>query len=166
MLAMGAHKSRPLQLDNEDVPGVYPSIEFLKSFNLRNEQLAKGRVGIIGGGNSAIDAARMALRQRDVESVTILYRRTRNEMPAFAEEIEATDQEGIKIQTLVTPTKILVIGYEIELIWYGPYDQLLNRIADLPRSNRHSSSIWSPPSVKLIKRSKKPDIRISERRIS
>jgi NADH-quinone oxidoreductase subunit F len=107
MLAMGAHKSRPLQLENEDVPGVYPSIDFLKSFNLRNEQLAKGRVGVIGGGNSAIDAARMALRQRDVESVTILYRRTRNEMPAFAEEIEAANQEGIKIQTLVTPTKIL-----------------------------------------------------------
>jgi NADH-quinone oxidoreductase subunit F len=107
MLAMGAHKSRPLQLENENVPGVYPSIDFLKSFNLRNEQLAKGRVGVIGGGNSAIDAARMALRQRDVESVTILYRRTRNEMPAFEEEIEAADQEGINIQTLVTPTKIL-----------------------------------------------------------
>ena len=107
LLAMGAHKSRPLQLENEDAPGVYPSIEFLKAFNLKNEQLAKGRVGVIGGGNSAIDAARMALRQKDVESVTIIYRRTRNEMPAFAEEIEAADQEGIKIQTLVSPTKVI-----------------------------------------------------------
>ena len=107
LLAMGAHKSRPLQLENEDATGVYPSIEFLKAFNLRNEQLAKGRVGVIGGGNSAIDAARMALRQKDVESVTIIYRRTRNEMPAFAEEIEAADQEGIKIQTLVSPTKVI-----------------------------------------------------------
>ena len=107
LLAMGAHKSRPLQLENEDVKGVYPSIEFLKAFNLRGELLAKGRVGVIGGGNSAIDAARTALRQKDVESVTILYRRTRDEMPAFAEEIEAADQEGIEIITLVAPTIII-----------------------------------------------------------
>jgi len=107
LLAMGAHKSKPLGLKNENVEGVYPSIEFLKAFNLRNEQVAKGRVGVIGGGNSAIDAARTALRQKDVESVTIYYRRTRNEMPAFKEEIEAAEQEGINIQTLVTPTRIL-----------------------------------------------------------
>lgn len=107
MLAMGAHKSRPLGLEHEDAPGVYPSIEFLKAFNLHDKQLARGRVGVIGGGNSAIDAARTALRQQDVESVTILYRRTREEMPAFAEEIEAADQEGINIQTLVSPTKII-----------------------------------------------------------
>jgi NADH-quinone oxidoreductase subunit F len=107
LLAMGAHKSKPLGLKDEDAEGVYPSIEFLKAFNLRNEQLAKGRVGVIGGGNSAIDAARTALRQKDVESVTILYRRTREEMPAFAEEIDAADQEGINIQTLVTPTKVI-----------------------------------------------------------
>jgi NADH-quinone oxidoreductase subunit F len=107
LLAMGAHKSKPLGLKDEDAEGVYPSIEFLKAFNLRNEQLAKGRVGVIGGGNSAIDAARTALRQKDVESVTILYRRTREEMPAFAEEIDAADQEGINIQTLVSPTKVI-----------------------------------------------------------
>ena len=106
-LAIGAHKSKPLRLENEEVDGVYPSIEFLKDFNLRNKDLAKGRVGVIGGGNSAIDAARMSLRYKDVSSVTILYRRTRDEMPAFAEEIEAAEQEGIKIQTLLTPTKII-----------------------------------------------------------
>jgi NADH-quinone oxidoreductase subunit F len=107
LLALGAHKSRPLYLENEDTGGVYPSIEFLKAFNLRNEALAKGRVGVIGGGNSAIDAARTALRQKDVTEVTILYRRTQEEMPAFAEEIEAAGQEGIKIVTLVTPKKII-----------------------------------------------------------
>jgi len=107
LLALGAHKSRPLGLKNEDAEGVFPSIEFLKSFNLHEKQLAKGHVGIIGGGNSAIDAARTALRQKDVESVTILYRRTREEMPAFPEEIEAADQEGINIQTLVSPIKVL-----------------------------------------------------------
>ncbi len=107
LLAIGAHKSKPLRLENENVDGVYPSIEFLKSYNLDEEQLAHGRVGIIGGGNSAIDAARMALRLNEVESVTILYRRTRDEMPAFSEEIEAADQEGIRIETLVSPTKII-----------------------------------------------------------
>ncbi|MFC2088636.1 NADH-ubiquinone oxidoreductase-F iron-sulfur binding region domain-containing protein [Calditrichota bacterium] len=107
LLAIGAHKSKPLGIANEDANGVYPSIEFLKAFNLRGEQLAKGRVGVIGGGNSAIDAARTALRQKDVDSVSILYRRSRGEMPAFEEEIEAAEQEGIVIQTLVTPTKIL-----------------------------------------------------------
>ena len=107
LLALGAHKSKPLRLENEDADGVYPSIEFLKALNMRNEQLANGRVGVIGGGNSAVDAARMALRQKDVDSVTIIYRRTRDEMPAFAEEIEAADEEGIKIETLVTPTKVI-----------------------------------------------------------
>jgi NADH-quinone oxidoreductase subunit F len=107
LLALGAHKSKPLSLENEDADGVYPSIEFLKALNMRGEHLAQGRVGVIGGGNSAIDAARMALRQKNVDSVTILYRRTREEMPAFAEEIEAADQEGIKIETLVTPTKVI-----------------------------------------------------------
>jgi NADH-quinone oxidoreductase subunit F len=107
LLSIGAHKSKPLRLDNEDLEGVYPSIEFLKAFNLQEQQLAKGKVGVIGGGNSAIDAARMALRLKEVEGVTILYRRTRDEMPAFAEEIEAADQEGIRIETLVTPVKVI-----------------------------------------------------------
>jgi NADH-quinone oxidoreductase subunit F len=106
LMAIGAHKSRPLALPGEDAPGVFASIDFLKAFNIRGEQLAKGRVAVIGGGNSAIDAARTAIRQRDVESVTILYRRTRNEMPAFAEEVEAAIEEGIGLETLVAPTRI------------------------------------------------------------
>ena len=72
--------------------------------------MAKGRVGIIGGGNSALDAARVAIRQPDVTSVTIFYRRTREEMPAFEEEIEAALQEGVKLETLVSPTGILSDG--------------------------------------------------------
>jgi NADH-quinone oxidoreductase subunit F len=131
MLAVGAHKSRPLGLENEEVPGVYASIDFLKSFNLRNEHLARGRVGVIGGGNSAIDAARTALRQKDVESVTILYRRTRAEMPAFAEEIEAADQEGIKIETLTTPTRILTTsGY------FSGLECVRNELGDTDSSGR------------------------------
>jgi len=107
LLAIGAHRSVPLRLEGENVAGVYPSIEFLKAFNLHGAKPAKGRVGVIGGGNSAVDAARTALRLDGVDSVTILYRRTRDEMPAFAEETEAAEQEGIAIQTLVTPCRVL-----------------------------------------------------------
>jgi NADH-quinone oxidoreductase subunit F len=106
-LAMGAHKSRQLNIDGENLSGVYPAIKFLKDFNLRGENFAKGHVGIIGGGDSAIDAARVALRQKEVENVTILYRRTRDEMPALKEEIEAAIYEGITFETLVSPIKIL-----------------------------------------------------------
>ncbi|UCG59893.1 MAG: FAD-dependent oxidoreductase [Phycisphaerales bacterium] len=105
-LAIGADKSWRLGLDGEDTAGVYPSMQFLKVFNLRGEEMAKGHVGIVGGGNSAVDAARVAMRQKDVKSVTLLYRRTSQEMPAYAEEIEAAVEEGIRLETLVSPTSI------------------------------------------------------------
>jgi len=108
-LAIGADKSWQLGLEGEDTGGVYPSMEFLKAFNLRGQELAKGHVGIIGGGNSAVDAARMAIRQKEVKSVTLLYRRTCQEMPAYAEEVEAALEEGIRLETLVSPTSIRYI---------------------------------------------------------
>ncbi|MBW2459274.1 MAG: FAD-dependent oxidoreductase, partial [Deltaproteobacteria bacterium] len=109
-LALGAHQSRGLRIDGEDADGVVPSIEFLKAWNLQGQSLAGRRVGVIGGGNSAIDAARVARRQPNVESVTIYYRRTRNEMPAFAAEIDAALDEGIGLEPLVSPSKVLVEG--------------------------------------------------------
>ena len=105
-LAMGAHKSKLLNIEGEDLDGVYPAIEFLKEFNLHGKNLAKGRVGVIGGGDSAIDAARVSLRQKDVKSVTLLYRRTRQEMPALQHEIDAAIEEGVNLVTLVSPIKI------------------------------------------------------------
>jgi NADH-quinone oxidoreductase subunit F len=82
-------------------------MEFLKEFNINGRSLARGHVGVIGGGNSAIDAARIAVRQKEVEKVTILYRRTRELMPAFADEIEAAVEEGITLATLLSPVKVL-----------------------------------------------------------
>jgi NADH-quinone oxidoreductase subunit F len=108
-LAIGADESWHLGIEGEDIKGVYPSMQFLKAFNLRGEELAKGHVGIVGGGNSAVDAARVAMRQKAVESVTLLYRRTSQEMPAYAEEVEAALEEGIIIETLVSPVKIRYI---------------------------------------------------------
>jgi len=106
-VALGAHKSRRLNIEGENIDGVIPAIQFLKAFNLREEKLARGHVGIIGGGNSAVDAARVALRQEGVESVTILYRRTRHDMPALKEEIGSALVEGVTLKCLVSPVKIL-----------------------------------------------------------
>ncbi|MCX6829525.1 MAG: FAD-dependent oxidoreductase [candidate division Zixibacteria bacterium] len=106
-LALGAHMSKPLEIEGENAEGVYPSVQFLRSFNVMGKKMAKGSVGIIGGGNSAVDAARVAVRQEGVNNVTIFYRRTRKEMPAYEEEVEAAIQEGINLEALVTPVKVL-----------------------------------------------------------
>ena len=152
-LAMGADKSWRLDLEGEDLEGVYSSMQFLKAFNLRGEELAGGHVGIIGGGNSAVDAARVALRQDNVQSVTLLYRRTCHEMPAYAEEVEAALEEGIKLETLVSPVKIRYIeaalreGIKVET-WVSPVrihsrdgrlvgiDCIRNKLGDTDSSGR------------------------------
>ncbi len=131
-LALGAHKSLRLELPDEDSAGVYPSIQFLKASNLRGEKLARGRVGVIGGGNSAVDAARVALRQNDVEQVTIFYRRTLHEMPAFAEEVEAALQEGVTIEPLATPVRILTKRGKVTGI-----ECVKNSLGELDASGRH-----------------------------
>ena len=106
-LALGAHKSQRLGLPGEDADGVFPSMQFLKAYNLQDSALARGHVGVIGGGNSALDAARVAFRQEAVTEVTIFYRRTQQEMPAFGEEVEAALEEGIHFEMLVSPTHVL-----------------------------------------------------------
>jgi NADH-quinone oxidoreductase subunit F len=105
-VSTGAHKSRKLDLPGEEAQGIIAGLKFLKAHNIQGKELAKGKVGVIGGGNSALDAARVALRQTGVESVTIFYRRTRAEMPAYAEEIEAALEEGIRIEELVAPVAV------------------------------------------------------------
>ncbi len=109
-LAIGAHRCRRLGLEGEDHEGVYPSLEFLKAFNLEGKALGRGRVGVIGGGNSAIDAARGALRQDGVESVDLFYRRTRREMPAFEDEIEEAIEEGVRMHMLMSPVELRIQG--------------------------------------------------------
>ena len=130
-VALGAHRALRLGLPGEDAEGVIPSISFLKAFNQRGQSLARGRVAVVGGGNSALDAARTALRQDGVESVTIFYRRTREEMPAFAEEVEAAIVEGVRIETLTSPVRLLLEGGRctgMELV--------KNRLADVDASGR------------------------------
>jgi NADH-quinone oxidoreductase subunit F len=105
-IATGSHRSKKLDVPGEDVDGVIPGIKFLKAYNLEGKSLASGHVGIVGGGNSAMDAARVAIRQPGVESVTVFYRRTRGEMPAYKEEVEAGLAEGIKLEELITPISV------------------------------------------------------------
>jgi NADH-quinone oxidoreductase subunit F len=131
-LAPGAHKSQKMGVDGEDTAGVYGGVEFLRDFNANEEAWLKGekklgsKVAVIGGGNSAIDAARCAARLGT--DVTILYRRLRQDMPAAVEEIEAAEHEGIKIEYLVAPTKILsvkgkVTGISCERMKLGDFDK-------------------------------------------
>jgi NADH-quinone oxidoreductase subunit F len=106
-IATGAHKSRKLRIENEEAEGVLDALDVLRDINLDREVKLGGRVGIIGGGNAAIDAARCVIRKKGCETVAILYRRTRREMPAFKEEIDAAIEEGVVIQLLTAPIKII-----------------------------------------------------------
>ncbi|MBN1566325.1 MAG: FAD-dependent oxidoreductase [Acidobacteria bacterium] len=105
-IATGSHASKKLDLPGEDVSGIIPGIKFLKAHNLEGKATARGHVGVVGGGNSAMDAARVAIRQPEVESVTVFYRRTRGEMPAYKEEVDAGLAEGIKLEELITPVAV------------------------------------------------------------
>lgn len=106
-IATGAHSSMKLGIPGENTEGIIQAMKLLKEVNLGKPVSLGKKVGIIGGGNAAIDAARVAVRDKNCEKVTILYRRTRAEMPAFAEEIESALEEGIDIQFLVAPVRAL-----------------------------------------------------------
>jgi len=104
-MAIGAHGSSRMNVPGEDLPGVYQALPFLRDLNLGKPVQMGKRVAVIGGGNSAIDAARCALRLGS--QVQILYRRSRTEMPAAPYEVAAAEAEGIEIQLLVAPTQVL-----------------------------------------------------------
>jgi formate dehydrogenase beta subunit len=104
-LAVGAHLGAKMKVEGEDSPGVIDAIAFLREVSLSRKVKLGDKVSVIGGGNSAIDAARTALRL-DAKEVTIIYRRTRAEMPAMAEEVDSALEEGIKIVYLAAPNKV------------------------------------------------------------
>jgi len=106
-IATGAHQPMKLNISGENAKGVIQAMDLLKSVNLGEDVKLGERIGIIGGGNAAIDAARVSIRNKKCKKATILYRRTRKEMPAFEEEIESALEEGVDIQFLVAPIKVL-----------------------------------------------------------
>jgi dissimilatory sulfite reductase flavoprotein subunit len=107
-VGIGAHKGLKLNVKGEDAPNVFTGTEFLHRVNTGERIDVGNKVVVVGGGDTAIDAARVAWRL-GAES-TILYRRTRAEMPAINEEIEGALEEGVKIEFLAAPLEIFKEG--------------------------------------------------------
>jgi putative selenate reductase len=105
-IAVGAQKSMPLNISGIDAKGVFSQLDYLSKIR-RGEEFAYGQnIIIIGAGNSAMDAARTARRISPHGSVTIVYRRTRREMPCDPEEVRGAIEEGIQITELASPVSV------------------------------------------------------------
>jgi NADPH-dependent glutamate synthase beta subunit-like oxidoreductase/dihydroorotate dehydrogenase len=130
IIAAGAHGNPVLDIPGEDLNGVWSGIQFLRDVNLANIFSLRGRrVTILGGGNVAVDSARSALRL-GAETVTIVYRRDRESMPADSEEIEAAEAEGVKFIFLAGPDRIS--GEDrVNSLFYQPME-----LGDLDSSER------------------------------
>jgi NADPH-dependent glutamate synthase beta subunit-like oxidoreductase len=124
-LAPGAHRGKPLGTADEDGPGVVAGLEFLKAVNRGERPEIGTRVVVVGGGNTALDCARTALRLG--AAPTVVYRRTRHEMPAIPAEVEEALHEGIAFEFLANPRAFhrrdgRLIGVECERMELGEPD--------------------------------------------
>lgn len=140
-LGIGASKGQKLGVPGDDAIGVLDALSFLHDCHKGHVKVGN-EVVVIGGGNAAVDTARTALRL-GAESVTILYRRTRAEMPAFEEEIEEAEREGVKIRTLVAPLEVLskngrVVGLKCGRMKLGDYDSSGRRKPELCEGSEFS----------------------------
>jgi len=111
-VATGAHQSTRLKIPGEESPGVMSGLEFLKRVALGEQATVRERVGVIGGGNTAVDAARTAKRL-GAKEVSIIYRRSQEEMPAHKEEVAQAKEEGVSIEYLAAPVRIHGSGRRI-----------------------------------------------------
>lgn len=111
-LGLGAPQGLQMGIPGQDAQGVVDAMEFHRLYNLRGSVKVGKQVIVVGGGNSAVDAARTALRL-GAESVMIVYRRTRDEMPAYAEEIEEAEHEGVTLQLLTLPEEVVSEGGKV-----------------------------------------------------
>ena len=106
-IATGAWNTKKMGIPNDDAEGIIDCIKFLTAVNLGQGYKLGERIVVIGGGNAALDTSRTALRL-GAKEVTIIYRRSRIEMPAEPEwEIDETEREGVKVQYLVAPVKVI-----------------------------------------------------------
>ena len=129
-IATGAHQSRKLGLEGEESQGILHAVDFLRKVALGESVKIGEKVVVVGGGNAAIDAARTAFRL-GAKEVTIAYRRTRAEMPAQEEEIEEAEHEGIKIEYLTAPTRLVIEKDKIKGMEY-----IRMKLGDLDESGR------------------------------
>ena len=104
-IATGCEAPKVPKIPGIDLEGVEPALSFLKEVKLNARKRLEGRVYVVGGGNVAVDAARMALRL-GASSVKLIYRRSRREMPAFEEEVEEALEEGIEVSYLTQPIEL------------------------------------------------------------
>lgn len=108
-IAIGAHRSRRLGIPGEEMGGVLDALEFLKQASLGKKIDIGKKVVVVGGGDVAMDAARIAriAVHLGAENVTIIYRRSREEMPANPWEVRETEEDGVEIQFLIAPQRII-----------------------------------------------------------
>ena len=105
-LAVGAFNANAMGCPGEDAPGVVTAVDFLGDLELNGEVHVGHKVTVIGGGFTAMDACRTSLRKGAAE-VTCLYRRSRKEMPAHVTEVDEAEEEGVKLELLCAPVKVL-----------------------------------------------------------
>jgi heterodisulfide reductase subunit A-like polyferredoxin len=126
-LGVGCQKGAKLGIPGEEAAGVVQGVDFLKSAALHTAQPSVKKAVVVGGGNVAVDAARTLVRN-GAEKVVILYRRSRDEMPAYAEEVDAAVEEGVEIQFLSAPVEVVsegdkAIGLKCIKMELGPPDE-------------------------------------------
>ncbi len=105
-VAVGAHGSRRLNIEGESLAGVLHGVDFLRDANLGRQVPVGDEVLVVGGGDVAIDSA-MVARRVGAREVTVVYRRSRQEMPAHPWEIEEAEEEGVAFHFLATPARVL-----------------------------------------------------------
>jgi len=106
-VSVGTHKTVEMGVEGSDLKGLVSCLDFLRESNIgKKENLTGKKVMIVGGGNTAIDAARTSMRL-GAEKVTVVYRRSRAEMPCFAPEIKEAEEEGVEILLLRNPVKLI-----------------------------------------------------------
>lgn len=103
-IATGAHRSRGLHISGEKGKSVFSGLDLLRKINLSKKVKFGDKIAVVGGGNTAIDVARSVIRMG--KKATILYRRSKEEMPAFEDEIVDAIEEGVKIRYLINPIRI------------------------------------------------------------
>ncbi len=114
-LAMGAHSGMRLGVEGDNAPGVMEGITFLRKINLGEKPDLGKRVAVIGGGNTAIDCARSAVRI-GASDVRVVYRRSRAEMPALPEDVAAIEAEGIAVDLLAAPKRLILENNRLSAI--------------------------------------------------